>query len=77
MLETIALGFMLIILVFLMVLATAGNPEGFWILGTVGVQIILLILGIIGIVGILEMLGGIAILGGITGLSLFVIPFLY
>ena len=60
-----------------MVLAIAGDPGSFWFLGTVGVQLLLVILGIIGIIGIAEMLGGIAILGGMTGVGLFVVPLLY
>lgn len=77
MLEAIALGVILAILVFFMVLAVAGDPGGFWVLGTVGVQVLLVILGIIGIIGIIDMLNGVVVVGGLTGLGLLVIPLLY
>ncbi|MBS3781604.1 MAG: hypothetical protein KGY66_07800 [Candidatus Thermoplasmatota archaeon] len=74
---TIILGSLFVILVFLTGLAMIGDPGGFWMLGSVGVQVFLVILGIIGVIGILDMLGGVVILGSTTALALFVVPLLY
>jgi len=74
MLEVIELN--LTILVILMILFVAGNPEGYWVSGRMGRQIFLVIIVMFGIMGILETLGGVEILGGTTMLSLLVMPFL-